>query len=72
MTVGAEPEYVTAIWVQIAHTLLLGLGSGGALGRIIPLPVLQNETEVDDVSEEGKTEKAEASSITGLEATGLG
>ena len=48
---------------------LLRFGSSDTLVRVIPPPVLQNEAgEVDDVSEEGEADEANADGITGLEA----
>lgn len=71
-TVDAKSEHVAVIWVQITHALLLRLREGVTLVRVIPPPVLQNQTgEVDDVGKEGETDKPDANGITRREATGM-
>ena len=66
-------EHVAVVWIQITHGPLLSLGDTGTLVRVIPPPVLQNETgKVDYVGEEGKTDEADADGIAGPEAGSFG
>lgn len=68
-----ELKHVAVVWVQIAHTPLLIFGDTGTPVRVISPPILQHEAdEIDDISEEGKTDEANADCIASRKGTVLG